>query len=47
MQSLNSFRESSLAIMLSSKAALKGYATERFTFALAGLGQVSLESVAP
>jgi hypothetical protein len=29
------------------EAALKGYATERFTFALAGLGQVSLESVSP
>jgi len=29
------------------KVALKGYGTERFTFALAGLGQVSLGSVAP
>lgn len=27
--------------------ALKGYGTARFTFALAGLGQVSLESVSP
>jgi hypothetical protein len=29
------------------KAALKGYGTARFTFALAGLGQVSLASVSP
>jgi len=29
------------------KAALKGYGTARFTFALAGFGQVSLESVSP
>jgi len=29
------------------KTALKNYGTERFTFALAGLGQVSLESVCP
>jgi hypothetical protein len=29
------------------KAALKGYTIARFTFALAGLGQVSLESICP